>query len=512
VRSPALDSADMHANFDRVTQLCDTSNPQQSKFYLQAITRHASGSSAVVSTDQAKTILDWISGAKAVVLNTPTTKSCADVKNFNVGVFQHDIEPILFGQIDLNNPGSTRVTSGCSRGPCHGTDRGPGTFVVKETATAAENLASFACFVNLQDPVLSTVLACPLDAASCPSYPHPGQNVFGSAADLNYQKVLSYLYTGKASSTPIDFAYFVRRVQPIFDDRANSGLVSSSCSNQVCHGVTVAGQAPSNRSDFPIIANAGDPARLQANFSAAINFTNFLSPTGSSLYLYPTDAIADKSASPFSTGLHHTGGADFAVGSPQATAILSWAGGLRPDSSGVNHNWLVAGTYSAAQISNSTGVDEVNVTPAIFDPMGASQFNGGQWDALISDNATIDLGTEFPQGQTAGRVAYAVAYVLNTTQSDLPAIIHVQSANPIKLYVDKTPVQETLGASQEATAVTTFPAFSTSGRSTRLLLKVLQRSQDAQFNFKVWFTDQNQNILSAQSGELVLKLAPGGGV
>jgi hypothetical protein len=517
IASPAKDSADMKSNFMNVTALCDLNVPQNSTFYKKATTLHAGGASVQVSASDATNILNWIAQAKAVNTGTqnPTGNNagCPDPSNFNVGVFQSYLEPILFGQRDLNNPGSQAITTGCSRATCHGTDRGPGTLVIKDTNTAAQNLASFACFVNLKDPILSDILSCPTDEASCPKYPHPGQNVFANSADLNYQAVLGFLYSAKQATTPLDFAFFARQIQPIFDDPTLAGSPNRTCADGQCHGVAVAGQAPSNSSNFPILSNAGDKSRLLVNFSAAANFANFLSPTGSPLFLYPTNEIADTANNKFATGLPHPGGIDFAVNSTQANAILQWAGGLRPNGNGVNQNWLVAGTFSVATINDPTAIDEANSTPQIFDPMGASQFNGGVWDGLFSAAEVVDMNVEFPQAVNGGRAGYALTYVINTTSTDISAQVTVSSPNVIKMWAGKTVVQNTDNAVAGAPTVVTLPAYSTSKTATRLLLKVFQRQADNAFNFKMSFTDVNSGqLLTNTTGELVFKLSPDGGI
>jgi hypothetical protein len=518
VAHPAPNSADMQANFDKITTRCNLQTPDQSKFYLQATQLHASGNSAVVSATEATTLLGWIQDAAK---NAPATggggtvsPSCAAATNFNVDVFATEIQPILFGTIDLNDPTNTRTTTGCARATCHGADRTGGALVIKTTNTAAQNLQSFACFVNLANPTSSPILLCPLNDPRCPKQ-HPGQNVFlPGNQDLNYQRILSYLYGSKTASTPLDFAFFARQINTIFDDvsAVQNGAQNRSCSDTIsCHGISTPGQTPPNGSIFAVLSNAGDKTSLLYNFASAANFTNFVTPQGSSLFLFPTDEIANL-ANPFATGLHHPGGLDFAVDSVQARAILAWANGLRPDGQGFNANWLVAGTYPSAQITDPTPIDEINVTPAIFDNDGAAQFNGGQWDGQFSDNRVVDLNQEFPQAQNSGRVAYAVAYVLNTTAADIQAQITITSPNAIKLYVGKQPVLQASDARAGATGLAVLPSFSTSKTATRLLLKVFQRANDQQFDFQARFQDQFGNALTNATGEIVFKLSPDGGI
>src|SRR5205814_2035025 len=119
-------------------------------------------------------------------------------------------------------PGQPIANEGCAKSTCHGSASNP--LHISTTLTPAQNLASFGCFINAQAPSLSAVLACPLNEPGCPKSPHPGQRVFRDTTDLNYQRILSYLYSTKTVSSPLDFAFFARQVQPLFNDPANGGL------------------------------------------------------------------------------------------------------------------------------------------------------------------------------------------------------------------------------------------------------------------------------------------------
>jgi hypothetical protein len=515
---PGAASPEMQANFNKITAISNLQTPDQSKFYFQATNLHGGGKSAVVTAAEATTILDWI---KQAAKNAPAnggggvSPSCVSPDKFNLDVFTTEIQPILFGTLDLNNPGAQRNTTGCARAACHGADRTGGALVIKESATPATNLQNFACFVNLTNPTSSPMLLCPLNAPGCPKTPHPGQNVFlPGAQDLNYQRILSYIYGSKTAATPLDFAFYVRQINTIFNDvnAVQNGAQNRTCADTLaCHGIQSPGQTPPNGSIFAVIANANDKTSQLYNFASAANFTNFITPQGSSLFLFPTDEIANL-ANPFATGLHHPGGLDFAVDSVQARAILAWANGLRPDGVGFSNNWLVAGTYAAAQITDTTAIDEIGATPAIFDPSGAAQFNGGVWDGLFSPSQIIDLNQTFPQAQNSGRVAYAVAYVLNTTSIDIQAQITITSPNAIKLYVGKQPVLQASDATVGATGLAVLPAYTNSKSVTRLLLKVFQRANDQRFEFTARFQDQFGTPLTNTTGELVFKLSPDGGI
>ncbi len=506
-KGAAPGSQQMIDNFVSVTNKASLAGEANgTTLYLRATTKHGGGASTVVSSQEAQTILAWIIAAKA---NTGGgVGNCVPVSNFNVDVFRDDIQPVLFGQ--LGN------AAGCSLGACHGLDRQGGALVIKETNTAEQNLAAFACFVDLTNPVASAILACPSkDYAHCPQVAdHPGQDVFQGATDPNYQRVLSYLYATKTTVAPLDFAFFVRQINPIFNDVAavQGGAQNRTCADTfACHGVVGAGSPAPNGSNFPIISNSSDKQSLQFNFSSAVNFTNFITPEGSSLFLYPTNEIANLD-NPFATGLPHPGGLDFDVNSQQALAILKWAKGLRPDNQGFMLDWLVAGDYGAADINGNTFINESTIAPNIFDPDGAAQFNQGQWEGFFSPSQNVDLNAQFNRAQTAGRIAYAVAYVINTTSIDIDAQMTITSNNAIKVYVDGAPVLQANNAQAGTTALARFKSFSGSKKSTRLLIKVFQSANVNDFKFSVQLSDQFGNALTDKTGELVIKLSPDGGI
>ena len=536
----------MAANFAAVTARCDPSIPDQSLFYKHATTRHASGNSAVVSQQQVISILSWIQHAQPpATINPPVNDpdagvgaggtggapdasippttgggnpSCISPDKFNLGLFTSEILPMMLGQIDYNaQPGQAISYDGCGRSSCHG-GTGAGALHISAASTPLQNLTSFGCYINSAAPSQSAILACPLNAPGCPKSPHPGQNVFRDPTDRNYQRILSFLYATSGVSSPLDFAFFARQIDPIFKDPNSGGLGATggrTCADtSSCHGVNVAGQIPPNLSNFPILGSANSKSQLQIDYWAAANFANFSTPQGSELFLFPTDLTSDVNQ-PFATGLHHPGGLDFGADSAQAQAILQWTGGLRPDNNGNVLDWLVAGTYSATQINQrTTAGDETRLAPQIFDNDGAQQFNGGQWDALISPSANVDLNTVFPGNPGTGRIAYAVAYLMNSTSSDLQnVLIQVTSPNIVLVYADGRPIAQTVGNGSTAIGIATLPAFSPTKPSTELLLKVFQGPNDNRFAFSVSLQNQQGNVpLSNTSGEVILRLDASGGI
>ncbi len=513
--APAAGSPEMEANFIAVTSRANLAAPANSVFYVRSTVLHAGGGSRAVDGTAGAAILAWIEDAKANAGNgggggNPT---CAPIDKFNAGVFRTEILPILSGDLDLNAANGQGQGAGCMSGACHGIDRGPGTFSLLPTADTATQLQNFACFVNLTSPSASEVLACPLNDPRCRRYPHPGQDVLGGANDLNYQRLLAFLYGAKSDVSPLDFAFFVRRINPIFNDvnAVEAGAQGRTCGDAIgCHGVSVAGQAPPNGSDFAIIPNAADLGRLSFNFVSATGFVNFLNPGESSLFLYPTDEIANRADHPFATGLPHPGGRDFAVDSLEAQAILQWAAGLRPDRNGFQRNWLVLGDFPASRIADQTLVDEPTAIPTIFDRGGGS-FNRGEWDGLFSDRAEVDLNVAFPRAATGGRVAYAVSYVVNTVPRTQLAQLVVATNNPIRIYVNGAVVAQN-DQSGGATALLTLPAAGGTTPPVRIMIKALQRADDARFAFTAQLRDELGVLLTDRTGELVFTLGPTGGI
>ncbi len=510
--APAANSPDMQADFIAVTSRGNLASPEASVIYVRATVLHASGSSKTVSATEAADLLAWIVEAKTNA-GTNTNPTCAPIAKFNAGVFGSELVPILSGALDLNTPGGQGRGGGCMSGVCHGVDRGPGKLSLLATADNATLLQNFACFVNLSAPSSSEILACPLNSPGCRRYPHPGQDVLGGANDLNYQRILAYVFGAKVDVSPLDFAFFVRKINPIFSDNnaVEGGAQGRSCSDSIaCHGVAVAGQAAPNGSDFPIIPSASTFDRLSFNFVSATGFVNFLNPQESSLFLYPTDEIANTAGHPLATGLPHPGGKDFEVTAPEALAILQWAAGLRPDGQGFQRNWLVVGDFPATQISDPTIINESTVKPKILD-VGGGSFNRGEWDGLFADGTRVDLNTAFPRAATGGRAAYAVSYVINTVPRQLQAQIVVTTNNPIRIYIDGALVaQNDQGGG--TTAFATLKATGSGAKPTQIMIKLLQRANDAQFAFTAQLRDELGRPLTDASRELVFTLGPNGGI
>jgi hypothetical protein len=123
----------------------------------------------------------------------------------------------------------------------------------------------------------------------------------------------------------------------------------------------------------------------------------------------------------------------------------------------------------------------------------------------------VDLNAEFPGNAGSGRVAYAVANIINATGSDLQqAQVNVTSPNAVLLYVGSESSQGSQVGNNTVNLSATFPAFSSGKTTTRILVKVLQRPGDTQFGFTLNVAQQNN--LPFPSGELIFRLDPKGGI
>lgn len=499
---------DVKANYDAaVLKSSLAGEPNQARTYFKATNAH-SGSSAMVAADSAK-LLAWITAAKNVAPPNGNI-GCAPIDKFNLGVFTSEILPILTGEIDYNAADRQGRGAGCMSPACHGTSRGPGSLSLIRSDDPATTLQNFVCFVDLTSPSQSEIVNCPLNG-EC-RIPHPGQDVLFGANDLNYQRIIAFLFGAKADVSPHDFAFFARKINPIFNDpdaTVDGGAVETCSGTNACHGIAVVGQTPPNGSDFGIIPNASEITGLTVNFVSATGFVSFLNPNQSSLFLYPTDEIANRD-NPFATGLPHPGGPDFAVDSEEALLILKWAAGLRPDAQGFVRDWLVAGDFPAQLITDRVSIDEATVKPKIFDRGGGS-FNSGEWDGFFSDEAEVDLNIPFNRDATAGRVAFASTYVINTDSRDIDAQLVVTTDNPVRIYIDG----RLAGSNDQGGSTTAIALLKASNRregTAHVLIKLLQRANDNDFSFTAQFRDDIGNVLTDETGELVFTLAQNGGI
>ncbi len=512
--TPLRSSPELQENLQAVATRIDLSvaNPEQTVIYDYATRSHAANQ---VFDSQARGALDaWIQFALDkvnIAPDSPAVAGCQPLDAVNLDVFAEEIEPILLGRVDLNDPPDPRVTSGCARSECHGRDRGPGKFYVDDERTTQENFDNFSCFINFDNPALSQLLTCPLDSRGCQfNGSHPGEDFFDGVTDLNYQRILSYIYVLKDGRRPLDFAFFVNRINVIFNDpnAVRDGALNTTCADGTCHGSQDGVTPPLNGSNFPIIAEAADKRRLLLNFISASNFTVFgyRSADQSSLFLYPTNEIANINH-PLTTEIPHPGGEYFAVDDPEALDILKWAAGLRTDSQGFLLDYLVGGDFPASQVTDEAIFNEDSIMPRIFDISGGpTQFNGGLWDGLFSADPVVDLNDRdqgFFRDRATDRLVYAIAYVVNTSTRSISTIFSIASANDIEFFAGNQSTQAL--ANQQATLRIDVPSYLDNQQITRIMIKVFQTVDDVDFNFQLNIVDEDGNLLDE---DLVFTLSP----
>jgi hypothetical protein len=514
--NPAAGSAELDANFATVTSLKyidqTVDSADQTKLYVYATNGHQ-GPKLDGSDDTA--LQAWIQAGLDKVDPGDEPVVCADEGDFNVGVFGSEIRPMLEGEIDYNDIDSGVVRTGCARGPCHGDPSfaSAGKFYLDPNGSDEELLDSFRCFVNPENPANSQLLLCPLNLSGCRSGSrHPGEDIFESVQDLNYQKLLSYVYAARSGASPLDFAFFVRKINPIFSDVDACIEANTACADGGCHELQNDGTADGG-SNFPLIRDAFEEEELVFNFNSASNFVlfDFENANQSSLVLYPTNGIADVDNNVLATGDEHPGGECFAVDSQFALDIEKFAAGLRPDGDGFLRDFLVAGVFPAGDVTDKAApFNEDTVTPTIFDLSGQSgQFNEGQWDGLFSANQVVNLFDDqaFPGAAGgANQLAYAVAYVVNATGNPIDVVVTAASLeNDLQLFVEN---QTSLGRDGNNASVTvTLEPFDEVKAPTRILLKVFQEEGDVNFDFTMNFADDNGVPLTDATQELVFVLS-----
>jgi hypothetical protein len=438
----------------------------------------------------------------------PAVSECIDPSRLHLGTFTDNVMPMLEGRVDWNDIQSGRITTGCARQECHGTSRGPDGLYISADDSPQQNLARVACFIDLEQPSRSRILTCALNLSSC-GETHPGLDVFFGTDDRNYQILLSYIYSIKAAVVPYDYAFYVRRINPIFDDpkAVMDGALSLSCSSTSCHFSPAIGAVSDAGSHLSILAGAVEEEELRHNYFVATSMLHFPDPPQSSLFLYPTGQNANPS-NDLATGLSHPGGLDFSTTSSEARAILEWAGGLRLDDQGAQRNWLVAGSFAAFDVTSKEIDDEESIQPRIFMRSGQpAEFHHGRWDGFFATSSFIDLDDEaqgFHRTEPTNRLAYAVAYLFNTGYQDIDAVITVTSPNAVQIFAGGEPIAAAPG--QGASVEVRLPAGATTGH--RIMIKVFQSAQDTQFGFTAKIAEDSGQSLS---DNILVKLEPEGG-
>ena len=133
-------------------------------------------------------------------------------------------------------------------------------------------------------------------------------------------------------------------------------------------------------------------------------------------------------------------------------------------------------------------------------------------DGLFADAQEIDLNSVFPRNATSGRVAYATTYVINTVPRQLRVQLTLATNNPIRVYVNGQLVAQNVESGGTSSLFTLAPAGSTESQATRVMIKILQRENDARFAFTARLRDELGVSLTDSTREVVFTLGPNGGI
>ncbi len=511
IPNPQPGSDEMKANLEAVTNLIQVgkaATADETKFYIYALNGHRN---VTFGFEEQGALRDWIEDA--LDANPPTNRplGCVDTDAFNLDVFEEEIMPMFRGDVDYNDRDNGSNATGCARSECHGKDRGPGIFYLDDDATPEERVSSFSCYVDLENPSNSQVLLCPLNLPGCSkSSDHPGEDVFAGVDDRNYQRLLSYIYATRNGASPLDFAFFVRKINVLFNDEdaVEDGARNQTCATFGCHGIAAPGEKPSSGSNFGIIPEARTEADLVENFIQASNFVFFPDASQSSLFLYPTNEIANAD-NDLATGVPHTGGKDFDVADQEALDILKWSGGLFPNQDGFLQDVLIAGIFNTDSIDDDPINNPEDELPRIFKRSGQpSQFRDGEWDGFFSDQAFIDFNQAFNNGVNGagGSTAYAAMYLTNADSRDLEVSIVVESPNDVELFIGQGNPGD-VGVDGTVARTVLLPAYSDAKQPVRVLVKVFQEVGAPEFGFTINFTDGDDKPLNNKDRRLVFTLS-----
>lgn len=507
--APAAGSAELTANFRRVTRFVDLGmkSAVSTRLHVRATDGH--GGAALDQAGSAA-LAAWIQDAlDRVDDGDPVTASCIEAARLDFAAFDQHVAPMLQGLINLEHATRGGSNVSCSQAECHGRDRGVGTYRANLFPSLQRDpvpsFESYRCFSDPEEPRASQLLACAFDEPACLTGPHviawPERH-----QDGNIMRLLGYLHASNEATALLDFAYFARRVNPIFDDPALAGPDGLTCAMAGCHGFSGALGALLPASDMALVRDAEAPEDLFFNFAAAARFVNTAAPEQSTLLRYAARDVLPG------TGLQHPGEAGFGPGDAPAQIILRWLRGLRPDPDGFVRDVLLAGPFAAAGVTEEAlpFSDEITLEPRLQHPSDEVEDDewSEEWDGYFSPEARIDLRASeagIPGAPIAApRVVYAVVYLINTTDSELPVTLAVRSESDVHVRAGADEAVGLDGAGVDHALV--LPPYRHASDALRVMVKVLERPGDASFGFTLQLTDASGAPLTEDTGEIVVRL------
>ncbi len=513
-------SDEMAENFNEIDARVDLAAPENSVIYFRSDDNH---NGITLPEEDQDALLDWLEDASDnwdPGNGNGSATGCLDDGNFNVGVFEDDIFPVLDG-LDLNT-GDDRSLA-CTGETCHAIGGQSSRLTLDPSLEPEENLENLACFINFANPVQSQILLCPRDQPGCAVDNHPGGDFFPNNNDLNYQRILGYIY-GSTDSSPLDLAFFAANIQPIFDDEDDFAVGDQTCQDPACHGISSVGDTPANRSNFPILRGVGeqDLAGLTENFVNATAFTNFEDAEASSLFLFPTDQLPHQGRD--AIDLDDDDNLAFAE-----DVLLNWIDGLRPDENGIGRHWLVAGSFQASGNDEADDIfpfpginndaDEQNdLRPNFLDEtpntIDSNSSRDHKWveffnDDFGEDEIDLDIALPDPGDGDDTRVAYAVAYALIDDSTPTTVRLNVTPTVDGRVYFGSA--SQLLQADNATLIEQTIAPYDEDNAELVPIIIKLFADEDDDFAFTAEFRDGDNDLLTDED-ELIFLLGAEGGI
>ena len=439
--------------------------PDQSLFYIQATNDHG-GIAVSQAQGDADPRLDPAHGAVADRADRDGgSRNRSDAgarvrraapaptspRYFNLDYFAAEIQPILFGTRQLQ-PGA---------GPARRERQLRALDLPRLADEPAEPLPEqlsgdqppqLRLLRQPGEPELVADLAVPAQRpprCTVPNGPHPGQDVFSSEQDLNYQRVASWLYSAQPPSSapagtqgaasPLDFAWFARQVGHHLRRPGVRRGGHDRIAHLLRHEHVPRRDARRARPRRTCRTSPSSPTRRRRKRSSSTTRRPRASPTstrrqGSELFLYPTNEIADDDPA-----VRH---------GARAPGRRRHRGRLRRRHSRSSRG--PAACDPTATATSSTGSSPGRTTrrhgprrrratrrrsprPSSTRPTPSATAASGT--CAPRPNELVDLDRSRSARDGPNRVAYAYANVINTTGSAIQASVTVSSPNAVEVFV-----------------------------------------------------------------------------
>ena len=141
----------------------------------------------------------------------------------------------------------------------------------------------------------------------------------------------------------------------------------------------------------------------------------------------------------------------------------------------------------------------------------------GLWKPIALRNVTIGSGAASAGGDSIGadlsvNQVFPSTFTLERCTISAGATASGQSVGVKHAYTALATSGSVRLDGNTISAIATLPSYRVSKTTTRLLVKLLQRSTDDEFRFSLSLRDEFGTPLTDQTGEIVIQLGPQGGI